>query len=44
VDTAQVNRMFIVGDEYTIAEIFAWGWNDEESQRALFPSNFPPEP
>ena len=85
------NREFIVGNEYTIADISAWGWldrasrvmkgdedplgsypnikrwfrdvdarpavaharavasdiqfkkvNDEETQRALFPSNFPP--
>jgi GST-like protein len=87
------DRRFIVGDEYTIADISAWGWidrasrvmrgaddplgpypnvaswfrdietrpavarartvaahlefkkiNDEETQRALFPSNFPPVP
>jgi GST-like protein len=90
-DDHLADRTFIVGDEYTIADISAWGWldkasrvlkgaedplaaypniqrwfqlidarpavararmvgsdiafkkvNDEETQRALFPSNFPP--
>ncbi|MCZ4328836.1 glutathione S-transferase family protein [Castellaniella denitrificans] len=90
-DDHLANRTFIVGDEYTIADISAWGWldkapkvlkgaeeplapypniarwfrlvdarpaaararkvgsdiafkkvNDEETRRALFPSNFPP--
>jgi GST-like protein len=90
-DDHLAGRTFIVGDEYTIADISAWGWldkasrvlkgagdplaaypniqrwfrlvdtrpavararmvgsdiafkkvNDEETQRALFPSNFPP--
>ncbi|MDX3904660.1 MAG: glutathione S-transferase C-terminal domain-containing protein [Pigmentiphaga sp.] len=92
-DNHLAGREFIVGNEYTIADISAWGWldrasrvmkgaedplapypnikrwfqaidarpavararrvgadiefkkvNDEETQRALFPSNFPPVP